>query len=268
MRPRRRGLTLAETIISAFLLVGGLLVMIGLFHSVLRYTTQVEQVVIASSLAEKTMGDIRAWARDITHYRGGLAAYDGVQRSDPDYPDFHIFTEVSKTGGYPIPLLASSCESLDSQFPVAERKNFVNSCRRVRVSVSWHPYTPARTYRLVSFIDEPVFTWRATNPITVTASGLGPLLHNQTVTLTAQGFDSTNGPIPDLIYHWYVEPGSIPSCSTVTSDRMGKTATLTHAVTLNSGSPDYGPPGRVIVTVRAVYRGEERWGASGEVVLL
>lgn len=265
---RGRGLTLAETIISAFLLVGGLLVMIGLFHSVLRYTTQVEQVVIATSLAEKTLADIRAWARGITPYRGGLAAYDGVQRTDPDHPDFRIFTEVSRAGGFPIPLLASACESLNSQFPAAERKSFLDSCRRVRVTVSWHPYTPGRTYRLVSLIDEPAFSWRDTTPIVVSAGSLGPLAHNDTITLTAQGYDSSNGPIPDLIYHWYVQPGSLPSCATVTSDRMGKTATLTHAVTLNSGSATYGPPGRVIVTVRAVYRGQERWGASGEVVLL
>lgn len=55
--------------------------------------------MIASSVADKTLADIRSWARNINHYRGGLAAYDNVQRTDPDHPNFRILSTVSKSGG-------------------------------------------------------------------------------------------------------------------------------------------------------------------------
>lgn len=100
---------------------------------------------------------------------------------------------------------------MDSMQIASDRKSLVNSCRRVRVSVSWPPYTPASTFRLVSLIPEPRLSWRNANPIVVTLTGgAGPLAHNATTTLQAQGYDSTGAPIADLIYSYYVQPDTPP----------------------------------------------------------
>ena len=266
---KRRALTLIETIIASFLLVGGFMITVALFHSALRYTSQIEKVTVATLLADRTLNEMRVWARNVTNYRSSWAPYDGVTVAAPEYPDQRIFTQVSKPAGLPIPLLSSPGTAMDSMQIASDRKSLVNSCRRVRVSVSWPPYTAASTFRLVSLIPEPRLSWRNANPIVVTLTGgAGPLAHNATTTLQAQGYDSTGAPIADLIYSYYVQPDTPPSMASITQNRMGTTATLTHALNLLNGTVSFGPTGKVIVTVRSVYRGEERWGSSAPISLI
>lgn len=265
----RRGLTLVETIIASFLLVGGFLVTVALFHSTLRYSTQIERVTVATALAERRLNEMRLWARTLSNFRSSWAAYDGVTTTDPQSPDLRILSEVSQpSGGPPNPRLASPCASLDGLQALAQQKPLTASCRRVRVTVSWPPYTSGNQVRLVALIEEPRLNWKAAGPIVVTLSGTGPLGHNGTTTATAQGYDQSGAAIPDLVYHYYVQPDNPPSMASISQNRMGTSATLTHAITLFNGSTVYGPTGRVIVTVRAVYRGQERWGSSAPVSLL
>lgn len=269
MPPRLRGLSLIETIIATFLLVGGFLITVALFHSSLRYTTQIERVSIASLLGERTVHEIQSWARNLNNYRSSWSAYDGATRVDPSYPEHRILTEVSKnSGGPPHPLLASPCTALENLQAVGQRKTLANSCRRVRITVGWPPYTPGSQLRMQCLVPEPRLTWRATNPIVVTLSGAGPLSHNETTTVTAQGFDSTGTAIPDLVYNFYVQPDVPPTMASITQNRQGTSATLTHVINLLNGSSTFGPTGRVIVAVRAVYKGEERWGKSGPISLI
>jgi hypothetical protein len=264
---RRRGLTVVETIIASFLLVGGLLITVALFHTSLRYTAQAEQVVVATTLAQRTLNEMRSWARTPANYRSAWSPYHNITVADPQHPTFLIRTEVSQSGGQPHPLLASPCTSLDGLYPATQQRQLANSARRVRVTVTWPPYSAGSTYRLVSLVEEPRLTWRATNPIVVNVSNSGPLNRNGTSTITAQGYDNSGQPIPDLVYSFYVEPGDPASMADISQTRQGRSATLTHILTLLSGSPTYGPAGQVIVTARAVYKGEERWGSSAPIGL-
>jgi len=94
------GVTLAETVISLFILVSTFAVMAALLHSGMRWQGRIEQRTLSAQLAKKRLAELRAWAR--THNSGNNYNYDAanpdwetaLEDTDPDYPGLVVTVKV------------------------------------------------------------------------------------------------------------------------------------------------------------------------------
>lgn len=233
--PSRRGFTLVEAIIAAFLLLTSLLVVAALVDTSLRSQAKAEQYMMASMVATNELEKLRAYA-DRFGMRE-LDGFDGQQFASESDPELQVRLSVKP---YELHLPNSS---LESGVPAEQRKTFQDSARQVAVSVGWSA-SPDDTVSVASLISD----WRpAEFEVVVTADGPSEVGRDGTVKLKA-----TAGDIPDIVYTWYTEPldglGSIKEVA-----RDGQTATYVYRYRTPAGRFEY-YPGQCRVVVRAQYR--------------
>lgn len=212
---RRRGLTLAEAIVSIFVMLAGIVVMVRLFHTSLRYQTLVDNQSTAVMLAERELERVRGWSRKnhtspsaVLDFNNFLTdSYPGkVPYEDPDYPGFKIQTEASAH------TINSPCSLFEALYPAAQQRSITKACRKIKVTISWgwDPYSLAPLkHELTSLISWP--TCKANNAsqaasasVTTGSTSIAQGGHlNATVTAT-----NANGQVlSDLFYNYVVEPG-------------------------------------------------------------
>lgn len=265
----RRGLTLTEVIVSLFLLMAGVLVMVNLFHSALRYRREVERKLQGTLMARSLMSEIRGWARDPLNFDSNWTAYDGQLLTDPDFPGFEARVEVEELGR----VIYSPC----SQFEVPQgalAHHLDRSLVAVAVEVGWGDPNPARRVRLVSYVGEPPRQLAAT-PVVVTRTGgaADPVPPDQTVDARAELRDDTGQPIADVSFSWGIQPsGTAPGNGTLLTDtvpRSQQTMTVQHFYVIH---PHFTPPetgyagGELKLRAAARYRGREVIGESTPIV--
>ena len=279
---RVRGLTLAEAIVSIFVMLAGVVVMVRLFHTSLRYQTLVDNQSTAVMLAEREMERVRGWSRK-NHTSPGATLnfnsftsdnYPGkVAYQDPDFSGFQIQTTAVSNAIY------SPCSLFELLYPtVAERRVIRSSVKKVKVTVSWgwDPYNSGPLkHELTSLVGWPTCKSIPPTPVaTATVSGAGSSIpQGGPMPVTVFAVDADGHALGDLFYDYIVQPGignSGGGFGSVNGDRDGRAATL-HNYILSGTIPPvvtgYGV-GTCDLRARARYRGIFVEGVKGNIDML
>lgn len=199
-----RGYTLIEAILASFLLLFTFFMVGSLFQTGMRYSTQVESRITAVNIAENTMADLRAWARTSKTWSGF------TPKSDPANAAYTVTVKLED-----VTLFSPSRELEVSH--TSDRRAMKTVAKRAVVTVTSSRSAP---YRLVGIVTKG----EPKGPATVKISGeipnrVGP---NEPVQFTAQAFDADGEEIPDIFFHWAVEPvGNNPSTARIIYNGSG-----------------------------------------------
>ena len=258
-----RGLSLAEAVVGVFVLLSAFVVLSRLFITGLRYSTLVDNQQTAVFLAESQLEDIRGWSAQ-THSPGGATPFSDWTGC-PGSPG-----PVARTGfgGYSIVVnstvheLLTPCTQWESLYTnPAQRRRMQQSCRRVRVTVSWAD----RTFQLESLVAAPMAAASTVVSVDVTPSGSSSIPQDtqSAFSATAQG---PSGALPDVMWVWYLYG---VGDGTLQVDRDGAGARLGHYL-LDAASPPavtgYGTGPCVMRAIGRV-RGKHVYGDSGAIDL-
>lgn len=246
-------MTLVETVLSMFLLVGVMLTIVNLFHASLRYQVRVENRGKMALLATRTIEDMRAYAQNPANFNGGLAFYNGRTWTEPDFPDFTIRTETVPTGRS----IYSPCETLEVPWtPSGQARRLDNSVVPVKVSVSFR----TDSVSLVGYIAEPA---RDPDPtLRITPLAVPDVPAGASFSLTVTAFDTGGVVMRDLFFDWDIDAETGNATITASSPRDGRTVTI---INQYNGTTE---PGTIRVTVKCRYRGQILRGAIGPINML
>ena len=264
MKPRAtRALSLMEAVISSFLLLSCFLVIINLFHSGLRYSTQIENQQIAAMVAERQLEQMRLWSE--TAGASGYnfdylsAVYGGTSALASDFSNFSVLTQVVDQTIY------SSCSTFERGVAASGGLacSLNHTVKKVQVTVSWDNDT--RQVSTCSLFSRPAGALASHNPIAIspTSSPAAPLPHLATLQFSATATDAFGNPIPDLRFNWAVVPRD--GNGTLTVARDGSTATLQNVIMVNGGQAFTG--GSLVVQATARYHGQTASATSSLVQL-
>ena len=264
----RRGLTLAESLLSMFLLAMGSFTCLTLLIQSLRHQTRTTQTLEVHHLLSNTLEAVRTWAYDPNNYFGDWSSYDNDVVSAPgsDY-------EVRVVAGPRSPWFSPN-RSLEE--PLAgEARVMEESYVPVRISVSWGS---GRTLSASSWIGKPVQPLRAGNEVELQRVGgaSDPVPPQGVVDFAAELYSNTGEAVPGVAIQWqvipYEEPGFNPGNALFSSTRgaLGRAGQLQHK--FYGGDPDlnlppYKVPGWVVVRAVAVYQGVEYQKVSDPIEL-
>ncbi len=221
-----RGYSLIEAILASFLLIGAFFIVNRLFHTGLQYSSKVEGRIVAVQVAERQMALVRRWARFQDDWD------NFPSDSQVEVPGYEISVSIEDQ------VLFSPSSQLESvyQGDPRGRRAIRESVRLAVVEVLWGT---DNTYRLVSLVSRDCKRWRP--PPTVDISGVVPtvVVGTDPVNFSAQGFDEDGDPIPDLFFHWTVEPvyfNSSPVTGRILYDRRdGRTVSYVNQVQRRDG---------------------------------
>lgn len=261
------GVTLAETIISLFILVSAFTVIAALMHSGMQWQGRIEQRTLAAQLAKKRLAELRAWAR--THNGGNNYNYDAANSAwegalpptDPDYPGLEVtFKVVDRTLFSPNTAIEAPWEA------IGEARRMNRSAKTVKVRVT-DPADSASTVSLVSLICDPT---RQMGEVVLSYTDPGsPLPPAGNVwspdpgswvdfTVSANAPDGT--PLYDLFFDWYTVP--LGGNGTTFPSRDGRTCKMINGVRTGFPPGVFGAlgttstAGQVVVAVHGQYRGQ------------
>lgn len=255
---KRRGLSLAETIMAIFLFVAGGLVCFELALSACRDGARVEEVTQATIVGESVLDGIRNWAYYPDNYLTQWSIYD-----DKDHPwegGYRVHTYVAPTQRSPV----SPCSALQIGYP---QREIADSSRVVRVKISWRNGAPADTLSLSSIINEPPRTVRAINPVVVTRLPplVDPVVVNTTTRFKAELFDTSDRVIQGLSWDWRIisnwdaGTGGMGSLEEIPTQALRAEIDLLHHYYRGdpeSPSPPYKLPGSVMMRASCRYDGQ------------
>ncbi len=221
---KRRGFTLAETMVATFILFSTLVIFAALVDTALRYYAQIEKRNQAASVADRKYEEIRDWAR--TNYvTGNWNTFLGPT-TDPYYPDM----QVSVQSDWLAPLSPST--ELEQEFAAANRVDVEDGVRRVQIQVDWSDAIDSnRQLQVVYYISPP----RRNLPLTVDVQPSGgvanPLPNGGTANFAARAYDADGDPVMGLTYAWEIIPVTPnPGSATIEPSRSGRAATLINHV--------------------------------------
>lgn len=278
---KQRGLTLAEAIVSIFVLLAGVVVMVRLFHTSLRYQTLVDNQSTAVLLAEREMERVRGWSRK-NHTSPGASLnfnnfladnYPGkTAYEDPDFSGYTIQTTAVANDIY------SPCSLFELLYPTpADRRVIRSSVRKitVRVTWGWDPYSLAPLkHELTSLVGWPTCRVPPTPPASASVSGPGSSIpRGGPMGVTVSAVNQDNFVLSDLFYGYIVQPGTGNQgggFGSVSDSRDGRSATL-HNYILSGAVPPvvtgYGV-GKCDLRARARYRGIIVEGVKSDIDML
>lgn len=254
---KSRGLSLAETVLAVFILVGAMVVFALLMHSMLNYGTRSQQRAMAALAAQKRLEEIREWANTGNNFFSGWPS-DGQSTTDPTFPGITLLSEVEDH------TLRSPSTELESKS--GSPREIVESCKKVRVTASW-AQDDGRPLRLVTLMAAPN---REPNP-QLTLSGVVPasLAPGTSFTQGVTARDTSGNLLHDLFYQWSSLPtGTNPGNGTAVSvTANGSTGRFTNEYQPQNGGPVLTISGTCTMGVIAYYRGRILQGVSGAFLL-
>lgn len=252
---------MAEAVIAIFMLLSAFVVMARLFITGLNYEKLVDTEQNAIFLAESQMEEIRGWSAQ-THQPAGSIAFSNWSGcpgqpgpiTKPGFPGYDV--TVNST----VEAIYSPCSSWELQYPLANnRRTLKQSCRRVRVSVSWG----GRLFQIESLVAVPIAP--PATAVSIQVSGPGSISQDGVGSFTAVA-NGPSGVLPDVMFNWYVYGVGV---GTIVPDRDGATARLGHYL-LDAATPPvvvgYGS-GPCYMRALGRVRGKEVWGDSSNVDL-
>ena len=286
-RPQR-GALIVEAVVAAFLMVFAFAASTSLFHAALQWESQGGNVRKAALVAEKKIGEIRAWSEDhhATHSfdDGWVAPITGVQTDYPEAPGFAIeviadqptyeanpvTTETPPDGMYgptshfyvPPPFGVNPTylpPALPADFENAQKSPFYGtfsrvrtfnaSFRRVQVIVRYGN-DQSREFRAVTLVGDPITRSTGGAPVITIARLAGPAN-------ISQGNPADYGVtvevaghvIDDVVCLWGVHPLSTGAVFVKPKDSNGREVRVSR--------PTFGNAGSTRLAVRLRYRGRE-----------
>lgn len=254
-----RGLSLAEAVVAIFVLLASFVVMVRLFLTGLHYETGVDNQQTAVFLAENQIEQIRGWSAQ-THLPGSgtpFSDWSGCPGSpgpisDPNFPAYSI--AVNST----VHQLYSPCSSWELLYTQpAERRVMTQSCRRVRVTVSWQNLK----YELETLVATPAADSGTVVSVNVNPNGPSSVSQDSTGTFTATA-TGPSGTLPDVMWVWYIYG---VGDATLIPDRDGASSKLGHYLLDAATPPNVTGYGSGPCRMRALgrIRGKEAFGDSG-----
>ncbi|MFN8606304.1 MAG: hypothetical protein U0931_02145 [Vulcanimicrobiota bacterium] len=201
----RRGSSLVETIIALVLLTGALLLVTALMNRSNRYQQRSESLLDAAALADKVMADVRAWARDGSNYDGSWSAWNGVTKTDPDYPGLEALVDIKPVNQK----IFSPNNPSELVFGAAAREMRQGSVT-VRIQAGRDVSSPVGRVVIWTIIapPSPVSTPAKPCKVVVTSPVGGPMAVGETRGFTAQAFDGEGRALPPCCFEWRVISGS------------------------------------------------------------
>lgn len=271
----QRGLSLAETVIGLFLLTFGMLVAIRLFDAGLQHQATVERRALATKLAEKSMAQLRVWARTSIPPNAVSSSYNfdqaswapAVPTTDPDYPGFEVAVITSNL------TLFSPCSEFEEPYTATgEARDMTRSARSVKIAVT-DPSNPRFSVELVSWVTDPT---RHLERVSMTltsgtvpaefepAGSLTSPAPNSWVEYEAAGHFADGSVVPDLFFDWYTVP--MGGNGTVVPARDGRSARFINGIILTKTDPPISTAGQCAFVVHGQYRGHgqppQEWAAA------
>lgn len=257
----RRGLTLAEAVVSIFLMLFAFVVMGRLLMTGLRYERLVDNEQNAVFLAELQLEKVRGWSAKNHTPAGALLFSDwSACPGQPGPVTNAAFPGYEVAVNSTVVALYSPCSTWELQYPVlADRRVMSQSCRRVRVTVKWSD----QTYQLESLVCAPAAPAAATVGVSVT--GPSNIARDAGSNYTASATGPT-GTLPDVLFSWYVYGvgnGTLLPYRDGSQARLGNYMqdAATPANTVGYGS------GNCLMRARARVRGKEVFGDSSQITL-
>jgi hypothetical protein len=255
-RTKITGLSLLETLVALFLLLGAFTVLALMYQQSFHYLRRADKQARANLLADNLLAEIREWAAVPANFQQATwAAWANVTR--PEFPEFKASLTKSL-----LPQL-SPCTSLELPWPVAERVVMHSTLALVTLEVSEGGQSVST---VVSTIAEPERRLRGADPVEVTPVGPvpSPLPVDAEVEWTATLFDNAGQPIDDVNFTWTVQAGT--GNATLRPARDQRSATLKNVYVSRSGVAHY-KGGNCRVSAVATYHGLEVEGLSGVIGL-
>lgn len=254
---RRSGLSLLETVIALFLLVAEVLVLLGAFHQGVRHQARTTMQAQAVGVVQRTMSEVRAWARVPANFDSNWAVYNGATRQDAG---FTVQIECAPAGL----ALASPCNSLENPW-TSRAKVMRRSVVPVKVTATWDPSDSRANVSVTSYIGEPP---RAANPvllITQTGGPSSPVPQNGVMAFKVDARDASGNALQDLQFRWYVKPFTGNASVLDGGPRDGTTAEVKHAYIYNGITLHVA--GTIQVECRTTYHGRELRGVTPPIML-
>lgn len=263
----KKGVTLAETTISLFILAAAFTVIAALLHSSLSWQGRIEQRALAAQLAKKRLAELRAWAR--THIKDNEWNYDHplaewettLPSTDPDYPGLELVVKVvDQTLFSPNSTIEAPWEGLG----VARRMN--RSAKRVKVTAR-DPADPSGAVSLVTLVCDPTrqmgevvleYT-QPTGPLAPASNIISPSAGSW-VDFSVRAIAPDGTDLHDLFFDWYTVP--LGGNGTPLPSRDGRTCRMINGVRTGWPPGVFGvlgtsnTSGQVVVAVHGQYRGQ------------
>lgn len=263
-----------------------------LFDASLRWESDATNRRRAAMVAERKMGDLRAWAEDYfsTHSfddGGGWPSQVGGPFSYPDAPGFEITVAASPAEyltaspikpnpppGFYSP--ASHFYWLPPALPANQQRDNLwltypysrdlsDSMRRVQVTVNYGANNN-REFQLVTVISDPIARPRNTpnvpfpqEPVVIT--GPGNIGNANPVEYSAELVLPNGQPITDVTFLWWVEPTSTGAVSLLPLDTQATRVRIRRDTLLTP----LGADANLILGAKCVYRGQEIVGYTGDI---
>lgn len=215
---KRRALSLAEVVMSVFLLSFVALAVSSMASMAFRAQRRNEHVLSATLAAQTVIAQIRVWAQNPDHYLSNWADYDNKSFAAPNLPDNTVKVRCLPKGRS----LDSPCQALEAQWVSAPAgvRRMPRPVVPVEVTVAW---SPARgdSVTLVAYIGEPK---RDITNAQVQVVGPNPtsLANGQTASYSVTVNDAQNRPLDNLLFRWSVDARFV----TVTGQRDGRKCTM------------------------------------------
>ncbi len=268
-----------EGVVAAFLMVFAFAAASALFDASLRWEAQSSNMRRAALVAEKAVGELRAWSQS-THATSafdlGWSSRTGVRPPYAEAPGFEveILADLPRYGQNPTtgetappdvysptshvyvlppaPPLGLTDDFVNPQkdprySTFAQARTFPKSFRRVQVIVRYADGT--KEYRLTTLVGDPIAQIRP--QITFNrVSGSASLSPGRAADWSATLRGSGGHQIDDVVFLWGVEPRSTGAVIIKPKDSNGRTARVWC-------DPHASPGGTTRLAVRCRYRGQE-----------
>lgn len=262
-----------EAIIASFLLVSTFFLVSRLFHTGLQYSATVETRTAAVQVAERQMAAVRAWAKTDDN-----VDWDMPSNKFPDPPSgFTVNVKGLGSGPAKKFTMFSPSTELEEAYP-GDQREMDDVARRVTVVVKWGQYG---RFELQGLVTKGTPRWAVstddpdTDEIRILGtipSSLGP--PPAKITLSAKAYDIHGNLIPDLFFHWCVEPvydGGNPGCGRITyNKRDGSSITFENLLRkrYELSAPWESSDGNCRIVCYALYNGAERASRTGTIRLV
>lgn len=249
----------------------------ALFHAALQWESQGSNVRRAALVAEKKIGEIRAWSETYhaSHpFDQGWDTIDGAQAEYPEAPGFAIeviadlpsydtnpTTGVTPPNGLygptshfyaPVPAIPALPDDFANpqKNPIystfSRVRTFDESMRRVQVVVRYG-LANSKVFRSVTLVGDPLVDEAPTISISRTGGPANLSVGNPadySVSVQVGGHE-----VPDVVCLWGVDPDSTGAVFVKPKDSNGREARIFR--------PTFGNPGVTRLVVRLRYRGQE-----------
>ena len=259
----KRALSLAESVVSMFLLMAGSLACLTLCIQAQRYQSDSLQAQRAAQLSSEVLERVRQWAKDTNNFNSSWATYNDDTFTHPHYPEFRIRVQCASTQQ----TIYSPSQSTEQTRLLGGRQ--LAQARPVKVTVEWGRQ---RSHHLDVRLYEEARVVRSPLPITVTlASGsTNPLAQDGSLIAEGHLWDSSGQEILGVPFRWSTSTNGTGLATLDNSqDPSDRSIRLFHWV--YEGDPGTSTklylPGNITILATARYQGREYTGGSPEVTL-